>query len=317
MAKITNPLHSITATGTVANTFTFRTQRGQAVVHHKMKSRILSSTTQQTRQAVYANICTLWNALDSGTKTYWGAIGKLTEITGFNAYCSDRLIAAYAPPAGPYTAELLGGAQTTQRIFAMAASLTLAATIPADCDYIIIIPTSNHYAGAPDITGVTIGGVQANLIAGTYSSVALDGMIQHVGGYALIAPPTGAVDVVASLAGNAYCQSITLLCFKNVDQVTPLNFIGDTVRESGSVSGCYVSGATTTYDLIVGLAACTCAASGMTADDTQLSEWHAGFADQTYNVQYSLGAGFNGHLTWTVYTPTTTGFTLRVRGAGQ
>jgi len=102
MAKITNPLHSISATGTVADTFTFRTQRGTNVVHKKMTPRLLQSTAQQERQAIYSGICSTWNTLDAGTKAGWEVIGKERNITGFNAYCSAELIAAYSTPARTY-----------------------------------------------------------------------------------------------------------------------------------------------------------------------------------------------------------------------
>lgn len=107
MAKIKGPLMSLSASGTIADTFTFRTQRGAAVVHKKLTPRKTNSTEQAARQAIYAGICIAWRALDSAAKTGWELIGKSAGVTGFNAYMSSELIAAYnggpTPPPTTYT----------------------------------------------------------------------------------------------------------------------------------------------------------------------------------------------------------------------
>jgi len=95
MAKLTGPLMSLSASGTIADALTFRTQNGRAVVHKKMKPRLRQSQAQQERQAIYAGICSTWNTLSELEKSLWTAQGAFTNITGFNAYCSSELLAAY------------------------------------------------------------------------------------------------------------------------------------------------------------------------------------------------------------------------------
>lgn len=96
MAKLVGPLFSQRASGTLANSFTFRTQRGQNVVHKKLQASSSDSVAQLERRAIYAGICSTWNTLDAPTKAAWVLTGKASGITGFNAYCSAELIAAYS-----------------------------------------------------------------------------------------------------------------------------------------------------------------------------------------------------------------------------
>ncbi len=98
MAKITGPLHSTNATGSLAGAITYRDSKGGAVAH-KMPTASKSKTPAQlARRSNYAAACTSWNALPAQTKIEWALIGATRNISGFNAFISSQLQAP-TPPA--------------------------------------------------------------------------------------------------------------------------------------------------------------------------------------------------------------------------
>lgn len=98
MAKITNPLHSIAATGTVGKVATFRTTQRGAEAHTKPTASRSHTWQQLQRRILYAFGCTAWNALTPTEKADWRARGAPQLITGFNAWMQNYLDTQPLPP---------------------------------------------------------------------------------------------------------------------------------------------------------------------------------------------------------------------------
>jgi hypothetical protein len=86
MAKITNPLHSLNATGAFGKKITFTGSTGgqRAIMYRAPKG---TSTPAKTTN--YAAGCAAWQLLDSAAKAAWKAIATQKKLTGFNAFMSD------------------------------------------------------------------------------------------------------------------------------------------------------------------------------------------------------------------------------------
>jgi len=98
MAKLINPLHSLTATGTVGRIATYRNSLRGAEAHTKPAPSKSHSWQQLQRRLLYSHGCAAWNALSPAAKQSWRAIGAATQITGFNAFMQQYLDTTPLPP---------------------------------------------------------------------------------------------------------------------------------------------------------------------------------------------------------------------------
>lgn len=99
MAKVTGPLHSLSASGTVGGTLTMLRQRGQNIAKRASKPGGKPSAAQLTQRALYRASAASWSALDQNAKNAWREKAAAAQITPFNAYMSATLHAG-APIAG-------------------------------------------------------------------------------------------------------------------------------------------------------------------------------------------------------------------------
>lgn len=107
MAKTTNPLHSLTASGSIARRITFTNRRDSATAKNWHTPRASASLNQLTRRAIYRLSCAAWRALSPAEKTAWDVIARERAITGFNAFMSATI-----PTISPAGITLFDGGAT-------------------------------------------------------------------------------------------------------------------------------------------------------------------------------------------------------------
>lgn len=97
MAKITNPLFSMSASGSIGDAVTFtQTARG-AVAKRFSKPSGLPAAGQVAQRAAYAAAVASWNALPAQDKAAWTITGKARGVSGYNAYLSANIGGATPP----------------------------------------------------------------------------------------------------------------------------------------------------------------------------------------------------------------------------
>jgi len=99
MAKVTGPLHSLTASGSIGNTLTMLRQMRTNIAKKKSKPGGQPSTAQIVRRAYYRQASADWMALTPLEKAAWKPAGDAAQITPYNAYMSAAL-EAYIPGTG-------------------------------------------------------------------------------------------------------------------------------------------------------------------------------------------------------------------------
>lgn len=97
MAKITGPLFSQSATGSIAKRVTFRETARGTFAHKTPKASTSATPGQIAQRANYQDAIVAWHALDGPTKQYWREIGIIMKMTGYNAFISDYLSALNVP----------------------------------------------------------------------------------------------------------------------------------------------------------------------------------------------------------------------------
>lgn len=98
MAKVTHPLLSLEARGTVGQDLTFRHGAKAANVYRpplrQSAARTRTSAAQQTIRDIYREALAAWRALNPGTRETWNALAVADPraVNGWNLY-----LAAYTP----------------------------------------------------------------------------------------------------------------------------------------------------------------------------------------------------------------------------
>ena len=99
MAKVTGPLHSLTASGSIGGTLTMLRQFSTNIAKKKGRPGGTASAAQLARRAFYRQAAADWMALTVPQKAAWKPAGDARQVTAFNAYMSSRL-AEYSPGTG-------------------------------------------------------------------------------------------------------------------------------------------------------------------------------------------------------------------------
>lgn len=86
MARVTGPLMSMSASGTIANTLTFATTRGIPVVRSYAVPSNPNSFPQRVARAVMRYAGEQWVAFDNATKALWADAAANSGIPGINYY---------------------------------------------------------------------------------------------------------------------------------------------------------------------------------------------------------------------------------------
>lgn len=88
MAKVTAPLHSLTASGSIGGTLTMLRQSMRNIAKKKSRPGGTPSAAQLARRALYQTRAAQWASLTQPEKDAWRAAGAARQITGFNAFMS-------------------------------------------------------------------------------------------------------------------------------------------------------------------------------------------------------------------------------------
>lgn len=99
MAKVTAPLHSISASGSIGGTLTMLRSMSRNIAKKKSQPGGAPTAAQLARRAYYRQASAAWMALTPLEKAAWKPAADAAQITPYNAYMSAAL-AAYSPAAG-------------------------------------------------------------------------------------------------------------------------------------------------------------------------------------------------------------------------
>lgn len=93
MAKVKNPLFSLTAHGSVARRFTMQRQQGRQHCKTWAKPSGQPSAAQQLRRATFKQAAATWAALTPAERAPYQEQAKAENITAWNAYARACLLA--------------------------------------------------------------------------------------------------------------------------------------------------------------------------------------------------------------------------------
>jgi hypothetical protein len=111
MARITGPLHSLTASGSLAKTINFRTRANRTIAARHSKPGGPPSTAQLAHRQLFANLAAAWKfateswIITTGTvEQSWATLAEKESITPYNAYLKFNFsqIAEGNPPCLTY-----------------------------------------------------------------------------------------------------------------------------------------------------------------------------------------------------------------------
>lgn len=91
MALVNGPLFSLDASGTVGDAITFSKWKGRPYVRERVIPSNPKSGAQTGRRAMFAFLCTAWDALSAGEKASWQAGADQLVASPFNAYVSANM----------------------------------------------------------------------------------------------------------------------------------------------------------------------------------------------------------------------------------
>lgn len=99
MAKVTAPLHSLTASGSIGSTLTMLRSLSRNIAKKKSKPGGAPSAAQIARRAYYRQASADWMALTPLEKAAYKPAADAAQITPYNAYMREALD-AYSPATG-------------------------------------------------------------------------------------------------------------------------------------------------------------------------------------------------------------------------
>ena len=99
MAKLTSPLLSQTASGTIAGVLTFSSRKSGQQVRFQKKQKDVITSARTAQRALYSQAVSAWNLLTPTEKSNWTRQAKGQNLTGFNLYISIYL---NTPPTTDY-----------------------------------------------------------------------------------------------------------------------------------------------------------------------------------------------------------------------
>ena len=90
MPRLTGPLHSDAASGTLAGQLTFQRHRGSTIVRIKPTPRQPNSTAQNAIRATTKALMRIWQTLTPDQRYQWAALAAQTNIATNNAFFSTN-----------------------------------------------------------------------------------------------------------------------------------------------------------------------------------------------------------------------------------
>ena len=104
MVRVTGPLYSQDASGTIGKVIVFSKWKGRNYVRKHVKPANPQSAKQRSRRGIIAFLAESWAALSQGSKDAWAHLAKMGNFSTFNAYTrtgADRYSQGYAPQHTP------------------------------------------------------------------------------------------------------------------------------------------------------------------------------------------------------------------------
>jgi hypothetical protein len=86
MAKIRNPLNSISASGSIGERLTFSQRKSGQQARFQKKQSDKITTKRITERALYSSAVLGWNGLDTMLKENWKSAAYSRHMTGYNFY---------------------------------------------------------------------------------------------------------------------------------------------------------------------------------------------------------------------------------------
>ncbi len=102
MAKVTAPLLSLDASGTVGGTISFGKWKGRNYVRSKVTPYNPRSTAQTTHRTLFSSAVAVWKGMTTEDKGTWNSRARALGLvmSGFNFYV-QQYIAQAGPPTMP------------------------------------------------------------------------------------------------------------------------------------------------------------------------------------------------------------------------
>lgn len=91
MARLTGPLMSLDASGTIAKTVTYSKWKGRNYARERIIPANPKSAKQTGIRALFAFVAAFWDSLSAPNKATWATIADSLQITNFNAYVRENL----------------------------------------------------------------------------------------------------------------------------------------------------------------------------------------------------------------------------------
>ena len=96
MAKVTGPMFSMTASGTIGDGLTYRKGKVGCHVLRKQIHHDTAKATQLTQRASYSSAIVFWKSLHVHEKEFYNYLGDQQGITGYN-YAIGQFLEGQAP----------------------------------------------------------------------------------------------------------------------------------------------------------------------------------------------------------------------------
>jgi len=96
MARVTGPLFSLDASGTIASALNFTRNLAGGVARRVPRTRKPATAAQQAQRDRYRTAAALWASLSPEEKATYADAGRRAAITAFSAYMSAALSAPEA-----------------------------------------------------------------------------------------------------------------------------------------------------------------------------------------------------------------------------
>ena len=101
MVKVTAPLLSLAASGTIANAITYATWKGIKYGRLRVIPQNPKTAAQTAQRTLFSNAVLGWHAEDAPSKAEWEAAASGTAMSGFNYYVQQYIAAGDDPGSPP------------------------------------------------------------------------------------------------------------------------------------------------------------------------------------------------------------------------
>jgi len=101
MPKVTAPLFSLTASGTLDHKITYMNTQTRQVVRYNVRQPLKRSTLQQAHGARVADCRTAWRQMTPAAKVEWRSMAAILHMTGPALWAREWFAQNIFPPAAP------------------------------------------------------------------------------------------------------------------------------------------------------------------------------------------------------------------------